>query len=363
MLEFYNNLSEDGIRLDSKYKAKKEFNELLKTLEISLYDLQKISLVDIRTLKRVAKSETISMSTAVKIIDSLKQNIKKIKIEDYFEVIETGKLSDQTIKHHHRLISAMLEKAVKWQLLLNNPAERVEPPKVVKGEVPHYDESQAVTLLNYLEKEPIKFQAMVNLALYAQMREGEIMGLEWKDINMKERTINIRQAAQYIPKRGVFIKEPKNESSKRTVTVPKNVMEILKELRKIQMQEEKEAGTRWKKNNNEQNTDANEVRKFIFTTWDGELMHPYTPTKQFKKFIDLYGLPKLTFHGLRHTGITLLLGNGADIDSVSRRAGHSQRSTTLNIYSHSLRSKDVANANKLGNILNKSKKEKLGKKA
>lgn len=355
LLEFYNNLTEDGIRLDSKYKAISNLEAILKEHGVLLSDLQSDSSVGIRTIKKTFKGVTICLDTAEKLTAAIKQKLPKTKLLDYFTIVNTGKLSDQTIKHHHRLISAILEKAIKWQMLSSNPADRVEPPKVSRKETPHYDEEQTINLIKKLENEPIKFQAIVYLALYAQLREGEIIGLEWKDIDFKECTIRVRQAAQYLPKKGVFIKAPKNETSKRTVTVPNIVLDILKKYRKYQLQEKENAGTLWIPSP----IDESRMYDFVFTTWEGKLMHPYTPTKWFKGFIEKYRMPPLTFHGLRHTGITLLLSDGADIDSVSRRAGHSQRSTTLNIYSHSIKSKDKANADRLGNLLNKNTTDEI----
>ncbi|NTV89857.1 MAG: site-specific integrase [Clostridiales bacterium] len=241
----------------------------------------------------------------------------------------------------------MLQKAVRWQILSDNPARRIDTPSVKKTEVPHYELDTALLMLDYLDKEPIKHRAIIYVALYSQMREGEIMGLNWNNLNECKQTLSVKRASQYIPGQGTFEKNPKNDSSIRTEDIPKEVVDILLQWKEEQKKEKKAAGTMWQKSSR------------IFTTWDGKPMHPYTPSKWFHKFVIKYGLPPLTLHGLRHTGITLLLDSGADIDSVSRRAGHSQRSTTMNIYSHKTRNKDRVNSDTLSSILQRNNEQKV----
>lgn len=249
-----------------------------------------------------------------------------------------GRLSDSTVLYHHRVISAILQDAVEWQVIPSNPASRVKPPKVKKTPVPCYDEKQVALLLEALDKEPLKYKVMVALDLATGIRRGELMGLEWQDVNFEEGTITIRQASQYLPEKGTFTKEPKNEASKRVIAVPPSVMALLKEYKIKQAEEKDGVGSLWKGSDR------------LFTTWDGKPMHPDTISKWFPKFLARHNLPHIKFHALRHTSISMLIREGVHPKAISTRAGHSNISTTMDIYGHLLKSADREAANKLENL-------------
>lgn len=187
----------------------------------------------------------------------------------------------------------------------------------------------------------------------------------WNDTNDKDYTIDINKANQYLPETGIFTKKPKNNTSARTISIPKNVFTLLKEYKVWQNGERKKAGDLWKKEWDE--------KPLIFTQWDGSPMSYDTPYQWFEKFIKRHNkqvlenkdipkeerekslLPEISFHGLRHTSATLLISGKTDIKTVSSRLGHSQTSTTMNIYAHSLKSNDEKAASALENLLDKSK--------
>ncbi len=244
------------------------------------------------------------------------------------EVREAGALSEQTIKHHHRLICAIFGKAIQWGVFNGvNPASRVDAPKVEKRRAACYDADQVDALLKALGKagpEELKYKAAIMIAIMTGARLGEVMGLEWRDIDFENKAIEIRQSSQYLPTEGIFTKAPKTETSKRKISVNNYLLAILAQYQ--QNQQEKDFICR---GNNR-----------LFITWDGKPMHPETVSKWFRKFIKRNGLPRLTFHGLRHTSATFLISRGMDIQTVAGRLGHSTSATTQNIYSHFLESKD-----------------------
>lgn len=241
---------------------------------------------------------------------------------------EAAALSENTIKHHHRLISAIFEKAIMWGVLKgDNPAKRVDAPKTEKKKAKCYDESQAQELLAALENvkpEEMKYKAATMIALMTGARLGEIMGLEWQDIDFEKRVIEIRQASQYLPGEGTFTKKPKTETSKRRVSVNNMLLAILAQYQ--ESQKAKDFST--------------EDKDRLFVTWDGKPMHPETLSHWFPKFLKRHKLPPLNFHGLRHTSATFLISRGMDIQTVAGRLGHATSATTQNIYSHFLESKD-----------------------
>jgi len=260
-----------------------------------------------------------------------------------------GTLSDRTILHHHRLLCALFNDAVEWQVIPYNPAGRVKPPKVKKKQAGYYNEKQAGALLEALETEPLKYKVLVILALATGARRGEVMGLEWKDVNFETDTIEVRQVSQYLPEKGIFVKEPKNETSKRVISIPASVMDLLKTYRKEWLENRLLMGDLW------------QGSEMLFTSWDGKPMHPDTITSWFIKFLKRHNLPHIAFHALRHTSASLLIAEGVNLKSVSRRLGHSNISTTGDIYAHALRSVDQEAAAKLDNLFN-GRKESFTKK-
>ena len=248
-------------------------------------------------------------------------------------------LSKKTILEHHRLLRAMLHKAVYWQLLLHNPADRVQPPKARKPKREYYDDEQCKILLDNLKDQKLKYKVAITITIFTGMRLGELMGLEWGDINFNTGIISINKASQYLSDKGIFTKEPKNESSIREVAVPEFVLSLLQAY-KVWYEEQKSIyGELWKNSNR------------LFVKSDGSPMNPSTISKWFVKFVAKIGLPVINFHGLRHTNATLLISQNIDIAVVAARLGHSQITTTLNFYVHPITSHNKVAGSALENLL------------
>ena len=234
-------------------------------------------------------------------------------------------LSGKTILEHHRLLRAMLHKAVYWQVIVSNPAERVQPPKVKKPKRKYYDDDQCKILLENLEQldeEQIKYKTAIILTVFTGVRLGELMGLEWNDIDFRNGIVSINRSSQYLADTGVFTKVPKTESSIREVAIPDFVISLLEEY-KLWYEEQKSLyGELWINSNR------------LFVQADGKPMHPSTISKWFVKYIGQIGLPVINFHGLRHTNATLLIAQNIDVAVVAARLGHAQITTTFNFYVH-----------------------------
>ena len=234
-------------------------------------------------------------------------------------------LSGKTILEHHRLLRAMLHKAVYWQVIVSNPAERVQPPKAKKPKRKYYDDDQCKILLENLEQldeEQIKYKTAIILTVFTGVRLGELMGLEWNDIDFRNGIVSINRSSQYLADTGVFTKVPKTESSIREVAIPDFVISLLEEY-KLWYEEQKSLyGELWINSNR------------LFVQADGKPMHPSTISKWFVKYIGQIGLPVINFHGLRHTNATLLIAQNIDVAVVAARLGHAQITTTFNFYVH-----------------------------
>lgn len=256
---------------------------------------------------------------------------------------KTGKpLSSKTIVEHHRLLHAMLQRAVYWQMIVANPAERVQPPKTKKPKRKYYDDEQSKTLVSNLmelTEDQFKYKVAIILTIFTGVRLGELMGLEWSDINFKDGIVSINRSSQYLAEKGVFTKTPKTESSIRDVAIPEFVVTLLEEYKYWYDNQKALLGELWYDSNR------------LFVQTDGKPMHPSTISKWFEKFVEQIGLPVINFHGLRHTNATLLISQNIDVSVVAARLGHAQITTTYNFYVHPIISHNKTAGFALENLL------------
>lgn len=263
----------------------------------------------------------------------------KAKRDENGKIISNGKLSPKTIVEHHRVISKLLSTAVKWNYINDNVARRADPPKVPARDIELLDENETKEMLKALNGESITYRTMILLLVYTGMRRGELFGLEWKDIDFKNGYLHIVRTSQYIGNKQLITKEPKTKSSKRTMKISNDMLKRLKIYQAWQSEQRLKIGSEWN------DTDR------LFTQWNGLPMYPDSLTKWFKLFLKRHNLRQVTLHSLRHTNATLMIAEGTDIRTVSGRLGHSNTSTTLNIYTHALKSKDTQAAEILNDIL------------
>ena len=236
-------------------------------------------------------------------------------------------LSPKTILEHHRLISAMLQNAVYWQLLPSNPARRVKPPKTKKPKMEFFNDDECKLLIQSLTEltgSKLKYKVAILLDIFSGVRRGELIGLEWSDVDFKNETININKSTQYLPENGIFDKDTKTECSNRIVPIPNYITKTLLEYKEWYDEQKDIWGDKWINSNK------------LFIQDDGKPMHPDTIGKWFKPYIEKLGLPIIKFHGIRHTNATLMIANNVDIATVSARLGHASINTTIKYYVHPL---------------------------
>ena len=339
LMAFYASLQSAENQSGVSYKAK---HHLLAVFEQS--GMTRQVLADevgchVNTIYRLIKGQGVDLRIAQEACDIL-----GVPFEEGIESSQPVKqLAGKTISHHHRLISSILNQAVFWQVITDNPTHRVQPPKYERKEAKYLDEEQTATLLHLLDNEPYQNQVMIRLFLYSGLRRGELCGLEWKDIDFRNNMITVSRTSQYLSGKGIFTKGTKTDSSVRTIKLPEQAFELLKEHRKWQRKKRIAMGDRW--------TDSDR----IFAQDDGSPVHPDSITGWFHDFISRTDLPQISIHSLRHTNITLLLAAGIPLRTVSYRAGHAQTSTTSNIYSHAIRTADDKAAEVLDDIMKLSR--------
>lgn len=337
LMEFYNNLGEDGIRIDTKYTPCKDFKDILIASGYTQKALSEKSGVSLTAIRSCINGNNVSMNTADKITSIISH-------KNLFKPANgKTKLSNKTIAEYHRLISSILTAAVQWQVIPSNPCNRVKPPKAERKEAVSLDEVQAAELISCLQSEPIKYRTAVMLTLYTGLRRGEVCGLNWSDIDFKNSIISINKSVLYSADRGVYEDTTKTKSSNRIINIPSDMIKLLKQYQTEQMKQQLAMGDMW--------IDSGK----IFTSTNGSMINPDTLSTWFKGFIRRHNLPDIHYHNLRHTAATLLIAGGVDIATVSKRLGHADRTTTLNIYTHAIKSADKAAAYKLQDIFNHSK--------
>lgn len=233
-------------------------------------------------------------------------------------------LSPKTVRHVLSLVSDIFAYAVRMGIVRENPCVRVVLPKLVRKEKKIYTVEETVRLMELLRKEPVKYRAFFFLLIYSGCRRGELLGLEWRDVDFANCLISIRRTSCYTPDRGTYTDTTKTEQSKRTLKLPQEVMDILCELREFQLRQADIFGDKWVESGR------------LFTKETGEPQHPNTSYHWLEKFCARNGLPFYGLHSFRHLFASLLAGNGVDIVTVSGVLGHSAVSTTSNIYCHML---------------------------
>lgn len=249
------------------------------------------------------------------------QSISPTDIDKYLIYLHTKyrtkqekPLAAKTIRHHYCALGYIFSFALNKEYITKNPMDKVDCPKTQKKKVDAFTEEQARSFFGYLDECPIDFRCMLNLLITTGIRRGELMGLQWGDIDFDNHIISVNRNITYTPASGIVVSTPKTECSVRQIPVMPSVAAVLMEYRN--------GAEDWKKND------------FLFPK-DGNpslARDPNSITRRVKRFMKLHGLPDMSPHDLRHSCATLLLSNGADIKSVQEILGHSNASTTLNFY-------------------------------
>lgn len=305
--------------------------------------------LSISVFKKLKKGEPILEVCAKNIAATM-----GCKYEEVFDCQrDMAPLSPGTIHTYHRILSAVLFRAVKWGYIPSNPASRADLPSLSNRKAKYLDEPDAHRLLELLHDEPIKWRTIITFDLLSGLRRGELAGLRWEDVDFDNHTIMISQTSNYVPGRGVYIDTPKTTTSKRPLRLSQTAFSLLSEYRRWQDNQQKLLGDAWR-----------DIDGRVFTADDGAPLFPDAITQWFSKFVKRTGLPKVTIHSLRHTYASIMIAEGIPLVVVSHQLGHAQSSTTANIYAHVIASSEAKAAqtfNKFDDVINKTPKPKKSK--
>lgn len=173
---------------------------------------------------------------------------------------------------------------------------------------------------------------IVSLALDTGMRRGELLGLKWGDLDLDKATLQVERSVEET-RQGLRIKGPKTKRGRRSITLPKRAVAMLRNHRVEQMQMRLALGLG--KVNDE---------TLVFCEADGSMLRPDDLTRIWARVSLAKKLPRVTFHALRHTHASILINAGLDVLTISRRLGHSKPSVTLDTYGHLIKGADAAAA-------------------
>ena len=270
--------------------------------------------------------------------------LKPVNIQEWVNILRDESLSPKTIKNSFSLLHKIYDTAITWGVTENNPCIGVELPRQNKTEAKYYNNEQVALLIEKLETLPqseLRYKAGTLLALFTGIRLGELMGLKWEDVDFDNQTISIKRTRYYSSDIGTYIDTPKTEKSLRTVSAPIECIELLQELKKQQQENALLLLNKW------------EDSGFVITNDYGAPLYPTQVSLWFSKFIKRNNLDHISFHGLRHTHTSLLYHLDVNIVQISKRLGHSQISTTQNIYTHLFNDTDKEISDKMSNYLKK----------
>ena len=287
---------------------------------------------------RVAKS-TVKLTTyasyemmATKIIipyfQTLNIKLKELTTEDIQDFYSTQleRVSANTVIHYHAVIHRALKYAVKIKTIQSNPAVNVERPRKEKFIGSFYDKKEINTLFDIIQGHPL--EVAIKLAAFYGLRREEIIGLKWTAIDFENNTLTIQHTVTECNLDGKHIEvasdTAKTDSSLRTMPLVTNFRAMLLAKKEKQEHYRKLCGRSYCK----------EYLDYIFVNEMGERWKPRYLSDGFKRILEQNGLRRIRFHDLRHTCASLLLANNVPMKKIQEWLGHSDFSTTANIYAH-----------------------------
>ncbi len=230
-------------------------------------------------------------------------------------------LAPKTVASILGILRNALGQANRWELVARNVAKLVDPPRQVRHEIQPFTVEEARVLLDAAQTD--RLGALYSVALAMGLRQGEALGLRWKDVDLDLGMLQVTYQLQRINGEAKLV-EPKTRLSRRSLALPATILVTLREHRQLQVEERLLAGRRWVESG------------LVFTSTIGTPLDGTNVTKSFQRLLAKAGLPKRRFHDLRHSCATLLLVQNVAPRVVMEVLGHSQISLTMNTYSHVL---------------------------
>ena len=270
-------------------------------------------------------------------------NLKPPDIQDFYQSLFADGVVANTVIHYHALLRRAFQQAFKEERIDANPFDRVGRPKKNKFHGENYTQEELLTLL-HLARGDVIYPAIL-LAGAMGLRRSEALGVRWSRIDWEKRTVlldtKIVEYRENGKKKVEPVEEMKNKSSRRTLPLPDPVVEMLQ----VQKDHREVYRKMFQGSYNAQYLD------YVCVNQLGELLRPSYVTDHFRELLEKYGLRHIRFHDLRHTFASLLINQDVPLINVSNFLGHSDLSTTANIYAHLDKASKQASAAVISDIL------------
>ena len=237
----------------------------------------------------------------------------------YQDLLQIG-VSVRNIHYVHSLLHRSLNDALKRGLVGFNASHGARLPKMNHREMEILNEEEAIQFL--IAAENNRHLVLYHLAIKTGMRQGELLGLKWSDLDWNKGTVRVQRQVIRVTGRGMVFKPPKTKAGRRTIQLGEETLQVLRKHLAQQRVNIATVGERW------QNFGL------MFPSTIGTPQSPSNLSKGFKVLLRAAGLKVIRFHDLRHTAASLMLNHGAPVLVVSKILGHSKPSTTLDIYGH-----------------------------
>lgn len=320
---FYKNLQKSGVRSCTTAICKIDLQAQIGTQRGALTAFSRKAGISRSTINQALAGQPINQKSAEAISQAIGMKTSSV----FTLTTRSDPLAPASIISYHRTLSSIMSRAVKWGYIQINPADAAEKPRLGHHEASFLDEVEARQLLELLQAEPIRWRALVTFDLLSGLRRGELLGLRWQDVDLDAHTITIRQTSNYLPGKGIYVSTPKTAGSARPLLLSTAAIMMLLEYKQWQDRQRETVGDAWKDQDGR-----------VFTNELGAPVFPDSMTQWFSAFIARSGMPKVTVHSLRHTYATLMIADGVPLVVVSKQLGHTQTSTTANIYAHAIAS-------------------------
>ena len=262
------------------------------------------------------------------------QNIKPKHIQEFYQYLLDEGLSGNTVKHYHANIRKALQYAMKTDIILSNPADKVDLPKIEEYKPKFYTSDEVKILLNEVIGTKLEIPVMIDC--FYGFRRSEVIGLKWSAVDFENDTITINHTITQSNGKLIIRDKTKTKSSKRSLPLEPIVKSFLLELKEKQEKNKELCGDSYNQ----------EYLEYICVDNCGNLIRPDYVTETFLKLLKKKKLKIIRFHDLRHTCASILLKNGANMKEIQAWLGHSNYNTTANLYAH-LDSSSVNNTGKV----------------
>lgn len=259
--------------------------------------------------------------------------LQPIQIQNLYTVLENAGASPRMRQMVHMVLRRALSQAVQWGHLQRNPCEGVKRPRAPRKSMNCFTKEQINQFLKAAQED--RLYALYLLALCTGLRQGELIGLKWSDVDLSSGSISVQRTVHELSGK-LCINEPKTSKGRRQVTIPDIAIIALLKHRDDMLKEK------------------NDV-EWVFCDTSGKIVRATNMRhRSFYPLLIKAGVPKIRFHDLRHTAATILLSQGVHPKIVQERLGHAQIAITLDTYSHVLPTMQKDAAEKVNEYLSSS---------